>query len=336
MYINGKKHSVESTNISGNTITGYTLGGSGGTNTVSLDSILISEKPNDVDLTIVDGETTSTDTYLEGTIVTLPAPAGKTGYTFKGWKKDGDTDLLAAGTIVTATTTTYTAVYETITTAVSAYFVPKDSNVSVDGMTPVSGKYGGSKGSTVATAFTTSAIPTGASNYMTWDITVAADSFIKDADTTKFDSSTLIETAASGISKYETGFKLRLGHALPTISGQPEIIFGLVINGLYAASGTTATAAYADSIPSNYDTITFGTLSSGNAVDGSVTNATTSETTAFGELMSIDSILTMMYDEDELAEITGDIASEDNADITGIDDEIDMTDYNDNGEAVGE
>jgi hypothetical protein len=230
------------------------------------------------------------------------------------------------------------------TASIMPVFVAEDGETKLGGSISSVG-LGGKNGSTIATAFTlTNSIAAGTTIAgIAWDIAVPSGSYVKTKET-KFDAFKESEEALAGSDIFATksNFNLRFVHEMPAITGA-NVLVGLVINNVYvnggSASASYITDTYATTVAgeayNTYDKLTVGAGESG-VYDMSLGTAATSETTAFGELMSIDSILTMMYDEDELAEITGDIASEDNADIAGIDDEIDMTDYNDNGEAVGE
>ena len=238
-----------------------------------------------------------------------------------------------------------------------AKYVQQDSSTSIpDGMV-ASDSFGGARnGSTIATALVINTITKNAANWFGWNISVPASSpnnnmysYIRATteEASKYPekldtNDKALPDAGNNYSIYKVtdGFTIPIAHTMPTIAENTELAFGIIINNLYAPNATFTTS-YLTTEPTtaDYNKVSWiGDFAGGDSKEGTVVPYTgnTLETTAFGELMSIDNILTMMYDDEELAEITGDIASEDNADVTGIDDDIDMTDYNDNGEAVGE
>ena len=361
-YADGKY--IGSVYHTGTELTGLTATQNKGTFHFTISDMAVKNTPTVFELKAEDNgtKTGTSGNYLSGYIASmeLPQPVGNKGHTFTGWSNDGGTTLVPAGTTVTATTaTTYTAVYESNTGTITPKYVAANGTTQLGG-TIASNGYGGANGSTIATAFALDTTNVPQETTMTgiaWEINVPNNgAYVRTNNTSNWTKTvegspvTYIDSEngiASGVESYNiypvsTSFTLRLMHQLPHVTGA-EVIVGLVVDNLYIPSNSTVTANYittaynaSDEAYAAYDKLDLGTLTDGvyNATVG--TSATLSETTAFGELMSIDSILTMMYDEDELAEITGDIASENNADITGIDDEIDMTDYNDNGEAVGE
>ena len=70
-------------------------------------------------VTIVDGETTTTNSCAEGTTFTVPAAAGKTGYTFVSWTDDEGNVYVADLTLTVTADITLTAQYTVITFTVT-------------------------------------------------------------------------------------------------------------------------------------------------------------------------------------------------------------------------
>lgn len=110
VYGNGKKGSDVSLDGATGILTGltYTTTYTGG---IAIDDITISNiAPTEAKLTIDDNGSQTTTTYISGTNVKLPEPAGKEGYEFKGWSNGVST--VAAGSIISVDeNVTYTAVY---------------------------------------------------------------------------------------------------------------------------------------------------------------------------------------------------------------------------------
>ena|GEM_PF-7066015 len=114
LYVNGVQVSGKLYNNGSTTITGISAAMQKNSDfSFTLDDIAVTNMPSTAAITIDDDGTTSSTTYIAGTSFTLPAAAGKDGYTFEGWS-DGE-NTYAAGTALTADATkTYTAVYTQI------------------------------------------------------------------------------------------------------------------------------------------------------------------------------------------------------------------------------